>query len=423
MLDSTSIPIYLHFGYVPTSEDVLSSSNLVLVKESMHLPFQKSCEVSNLVKDGIKALDKTITDSVTNLLNYNSHVLPLSGGLDSRAILGGLLKNLDSSQIQLISIGSPKTWDFEIGQKIAKSTGLRYEAVDLSSISWDTKKLVQFAIQFGRPSTVFTNYLFSLIWSKYGKDKIYWSGFMGDPLAGSHLLPVDSNSWKLAIEKFAARESYSKNVQLTPPGFQVESLLPQKPLLKHTNLSYDEQLDFAVRQQCYIKPIVLFEKYNCQAPFLGTEWVKFILNVPRQYRWNQNLYKEILKQAYPKLFSLPTKTNFGLPLSASRLKSQFFRLLVHVRYSVAHRFFRNSSWSVHPATNYIDFDESLRARKDLKTVVYENLQDLKKRDIVGWIDIDKIWTRHQQRAGDYSDALTLLASLEINLKAQEVCAK
>ena len=325
MLDSASIPIYLHFGYVPTSEDVLVSTNEVWAKESIQLPMQKHCEIKGLVKDGIKALDTSITNSVTKLLNHNGHILPLSGGLDSRGILGGLLKNLDSSQIQLITIGLPKTWDFEIGQKVAHATGLRYETIDLSSIPWDTEKLVQFAMRFGRPSTVFIDYLFGQIWSKFGKDKMYWSGFMGDPFAGSHLLSVDSNSWELATQKFVARERFSKTVRLTPPGFQVESLLPPNPLLKHSTLSYDEQLDFAVRQQCYIKPIVLFEEYNCQAPFLATEWVKFILNVPRQYRWNQYLYKEILKQAYPKLFSLTTKTNFGLPLSTSRLKSQFFR--------------------------------------------------------------------------------------------------
>jgi len=123
------------------------------------------------------------------------------------------------------------------------------------------------------------------------------------------------------------------------------------------------------------------------------------------------------------LFSFPSKTNYGLGLNAPRWKCQLHRLLVRARYSVAHRFFPSSSWSVHPATNYIDFDKGLRERDDLKTVVYESLQDLKRRDIVGWIDIDGIWTRHQQNIGNYSDALTLLASLELNLKAQEVRAK
>jgi len=53
-------------------------------------------------------------------------------------------------------------------------------------------------------------------------------------------------------------------------------------------------------------------------------------------------------------------------------------------------------------------------------VVYESIQDLKKRRIVDWINIDAIWNRHQNRQANHADALTLLASLEINLKAREL---
>ena len=58
-------------------------------------------------------------------------------------------------------------------------------------------------------------------------------------------------------------------------------------------------------------------------------------------------------------------------------------------------------------------------RDDLRTLVYENIQDLKKRRIVDWIDIDGIWKRHQDQEENHADTLTLLASLEINLKLSE----
>lgn len=71
--------------------------------------------------------------------------------------------------------------------------------------------------------------------------------------------------------------------------------------------------------------------------------------------------------------------------------------------------------------NYIDFDRGLRERADLKAVVYENIKALKKRQIVDWIDVDAIWHSHQRMEGNYADALTLLASLEINLKQTNSC--
>lgn len=66
----------------------------------------------------------------------------------------------------------------------------------------------------------------------------------------------------------------------------------------------------------------------------------------------------------------------------------------------------------------VDFEEGLRPRSDLKTVVHESLQDLRKRDLVDWLDPEELWRQHQNRRRKHADALTPLASLEINLKTQ-----
>ena len=70
-------------------------------------------------------------------------------------------------------------------------------------------------------------------------------------------------------------------------------------------------------------------------------------------------------------------------------------------------------------TNYIDFDAGLREREDLRSLIKENLYDLNKRGIVDWLNIDRIWHRHQHKKANHADALIMLASLEINLKFQE----
>jgi len=181
-------------------------------------------------------------------------------------------------------------------------------------------------------------------------------------------------------------------------------------------LGYDEQLDFGIRQECYVKPLVLLSGYEYCTPFLHPEWVHFMLSLPRAYRQSQLLYKEILTSAFPRLFSLPVKNNHGLPLGAPRWRRQIRRVRLYSRAAVS-RLFPTLAYQVNPGVNYIDFDRGLRERADLKAVVYENIQDLKRRGIVDWIDIDSIWARHQARRANHADALTLLASLEINLKA------
>ncbi len=71
---------------------------------------------------------------------------------------------------------------------------------------------------------------------------------------------------------------------------------------------------------------------------------------------------------------------------------------------------------LNPHINYIDFDDAIRNRSDVKSVIYENIMDLNNRKIVDWIDIVDIWKNHQSKNGNYSDVLMTLASLEIHLK-------
>jgi len=416
MLEERLILSFLHFGYLPQIPRNLSSEPWVGNKSDACDTIRKSPNKPQLIAQGIHALKAAFQNIVGGM-----HIVPLSGGLDSRAILGGLLNAGLKNRIAMVTFGTPGTLDYEIGSYVAKRIGLRHEAIDLTRVKLDQEVLEKTIDEGGAWTYLIDSFYNRLISKRFGKDPTYWSGFMGDPLAGSHLLPTDSNSWREALDKFVKRNSFSRSIVLTPPGFRPEDVLPQSPLLNESHLSYDEQLDFGIRQQCCIKPLVLPEGYDYRAPFLQPDWVNFILSVPRRYREYQFLYKEILKEAYPKLFSLPTKTNFGLPLDAPKWQLQLQQLTLRVR-SAARRFFPSGSWGAHPMTNYIDFDQGLRARKDLKNVVYENIQDLKRHGIIEWLDINEIWNRHQRKQANYADVLILLASLEINLKVQEKSA-
>jgi hypothetical protein len=110
------------------------------------------------------------------------------------------------------------------------------------------------------------------------------------------------------------------------------------------------------------------------------------------------------------------KNNLGLPLDTSVWSKQARRVSLCAR-GLARRIAPNLCYTLSPGLNYIDFDRALRRRKDLQTTVGENIRDLKKRDIISWIDPEDIWRRHQRRRGNHADALILLASLEICLKA------
>src|SRR5690606_8381692 len=112
---------------------------------------------------------------------------------------------------------------------------------------------------------------------------------------------------------FLQKNRFSKTVSLTPPDFDAVTALPAAPLRSPDQLTYDEQLDFAVRQNRLIRNLVLPAGFAYETPFLQPEWVDFILSTPRAYRLQERLYHDVLIALYPGLFSLPVKA-MGIPL-------------------------------------------------------------------------------------------------------------
>jgi hypothetical protein len=425
ILTESDVSTYLHFGYLPDSATKFSDlfDEWPRIEEGLRLT--KESPPKLLMQEGVQLLKSVFKNVIAD--TSENHVLPLSGGLDSRAILCGLLENVNSHEIQAVTFGSRGTWDFEIGQQVARAAGVRCEPLDLTAESWkwDTNELVETAKQTARPVLIFGAFVNRAIALRFGTESVFWSGFMANALDGDHIvqkhIKEHSASWNEAKKHFIVLNRYANSVKLTPPNFEPENCLPAAPLADHTLVSYDDQIYFAVRDQCFLRHTVLPAGYEYRTPFLHPEWVRFTLGVPGRYRGvDRWLFKEILKTAYSQLFSLPIKPNFRLPPGEPMLYNavRARRAMLRVK-SVGRRLFPTMPWGLDPMTNYIDFNEGLRERKDIKDLVYENLQDLKKRNIIDWLDVDLIWKRHQRKQANHADALILLASLEIHMKAGE----
>jgi hypothetical protein len=418
MLDDNPIATILYFGFVPESASGQFAS---LCDWSMLGECKKwadHSDVASLIDEGVASLKVAFRHALAGIDAGKTHVLPLSGGLDSRAILGSLLDNVDHRQIQAVTFGTPGTWDYEIGRRVAQAAGVRHESIDLTSSQWkwSSAELIETAAKTERVAWVFDAHVNRHVPERFGRSPVYWSGFMGEALAGAHLPPCSSASWTDAKSYFVSWNRHCRSINLWPPHFKPEDKLPAVPFCDREVLSYDDQLDFAIRQQNLIRHIVLPAQYDYRTPFLQTEWLRFILNVPRCCRQRQHLYKEVLRAAYPRLFSLPAKNSYGLPLKSPHWRQYVRRQGLRLR-AAAKRFVPWIDWGTSPSINYMDFDRGLRERADLKTVIYENMQDLKKRGVIDWINVDTIWKRHHEHRGNHADALTLLASLEISLKS------
>ena len=421
MYDQDSVSFYLECGFFPqVVPGALTELFPRLFSGSNTRNVSQESE-SSLVGRGLDTLI-----SCFERVEGNEHVLPLSGGLDSRAILAGLMHAGLHKRITAVTFGSPGTYDFEIAAQIIKKYGLRHEVIDLSQIQVNTDKLLQAARDGGSRTFLFDAYYNSIVTRRFGSQVTYWSGFLGGELAGSHIPPEESTSWSQALSHFLTYNQLRHPVRLSRPGYDPRQSLPQSPIVDSGEMTYDDQLDFAIRQTNYIRRVVLSDKYDYQVPFLNPDWVDFILSIPRHLRLKKNLFKKILFELSSDLFRLPLANFNGCGLQASKRELSRRKRLVKSRKTLD-RDSRFAKWFLRPVwnwlgvfgtENYLDFQDAIRTRKDFQAVVRENVQDLDRRGLVGWLDGEALFKDHLNGACNNAMGLLLLSALEISIKAE-----
>jgi hypothetical protein len=366
---------------------------------------------SELLEAGKQALKESVDREVERSPSETQHVVPLSAGLDSRTILALLLAHpdVDAREITTVSFGTPTTWDFEIGQEVAQAADVRNTAVDLTadSFDWSLSSLREYVRQRDRPVRVLEGYVIMAILEGVSSDSVIWSGFMGDPTAGGHQPTTPSDSWMGAWEHFVANNQFAE--RLCSADFEPTATLPNEPYLERTELSYEEQLDFAHRQQCLIVPLVISDPERYKTPFVQPEWLSFSLNLPSHHRHNRSLFKDVVLDLAPTLFSMPTDANRGVPLNAGRIRE-----FVHRGRLFTTRKTRQTLGLGYlpPSTNYLDFARSFREPGQLRETAKTLLDDFAEREIASWLEPREIWTAHQS-GDDRADQIRALCTAEL----------
>ncbi len=411
---------YLHYGYLPDPH--ATADDFVAARMAGPEPPRRDRGAGELVREAGSVLQKVFRESIAAHGSRPLHVVPISGGVDSRAVLAGLLENLDRRQIVTFTYGTPGTWDFELGRRVAKHLSVEHHAFDLTSNdwSWDLAGLRATAEAAARPSWVFDRYVRRRLANEFGNEALFWTGYLGDVLGrrvGDYALggrPYQKKpSWSAAREVFAKEQRFIRGFQLAPLTYDPTRSLPASPLADRELLGFDDQLDFCVRHACYVRQVSMPEGSLWCAPFLHPEWVSFMLRIPRELREGENtLYNRTVCALYPTAFSVPTRNAYGLRLGASQWKRQAKRFWVRGTRKLM-RHWGGPSLEI----NYVDFDKAIRTRTDLAEAVETCLGELEASgaaDRLG-LPVNELWADHQRGRRDLGTALTLLASLAIEL--------
>lgn len=381
---------------------------------------RSSASDGNLTMLCLKVLKTAVERALAAAGNLN-HVVPLSGGLDSRAVLAALRSFLDSREIVCATFGVPGTFDFELPKCIIRKAEVQGEFVDLSETEWDLSRLITFARSCGSPIPVFHAYLNHQVRTRFDPLRtVYWSGFLGDALSGAHLPSTESTTWEVAKQQFRKRNLlFQKKHPLCGSGsitWDVDDLLPSHAVYPHLGgLSYDDQLDLGVRQAYYIKPHVLMRGYSYAAPFCDPDWIHLMLTLPREFRLRQRLYKACLLQLSPRLFEWPVKNNVGLPLTAARWR--LYAAKTRLRAARLFSTMRLMSPTTDPMMNYIDFTCELRKSNGLRRVINEAVTLLYEWEHIDKTVIGHLWSRLSHGHRGSGEMLLALGSVAINIVA------
>ncbi|MCD4819027.1 MAG: hypothetical protein K8S23_10085 [Candidatus Cloacimonetes bacterium] len=407
-MDLINLNSFLKFGYFLDYEN----PNIKFDFSGIEKEKYKNIPGEELIGIGIKLWKNAIQEQFkTN----KKHVVPLSGGLDSRAILAGLLEFTEAKNIYTYTFGSPDTYDYIIGNLVATKIGTNHSSFPLNQYIFTLQKEIKVSKRIDHQTFLFHHPPLEELDNKFA-NMIIWSGYIIDWVAGSHLPKQSCLNISDAVNYIHKKDTFVKSVELTNIKSVHLKHLFSTSFISPSILSYEEQIEASYHLKKYTAPHLLYKGFNYVLPVMNRDFFSFFLSLHQRYRKGCNLYKKMLLSNYQELFSLPTKTNLGLPLNASKIEINFNKI-VNKGKKVTNKFYpifteRNA--------NYLDFNNGIREREDLKKVIYESVMDLKKRKIVDWIDIDNIWDEHIKRKVNHADALLVLASLEIHLKAGKI---
>lgn len=411
---------YLYYGYTNLNSDLSWVPNVM----STPSPFS-----SYTIDDASKLFDYVIDKMLSGLPTDGYFIVPISGGWDSRILLGAILERFDSNQVKTVSYGTPGQLDFDIGCRIADKLNLEHYKVDLSEIELKWNELIDSVNR--SPWTYFPDAFFNeYIFTNFAQDDIILSGFMGDPLTGGHT--SSSKNKGETIQEFLSKERRVKQIWLPQKDYLPKEALPDIPE-QINGITYSELLDIGIRQSKCIAPIVTslntWTKWGGEVgrdkqtgalllcPFTDSTWASYWLRAPKDIKVNQRLYLKMMKHKFPKLAKIPSKYSLGLKPGkkmaylkkkyTSKFKRGVHRLLPTVGVkSVEH-------------LNYIDFDTAFRERKDYLELLDQSINYLHENNITPWLNIHEIKGMHMSYKANHSNALLLIIGLALNLANEE----
>ncbi len=410
---------YLHYGYIPElgfHQNFFQKLGFEKASDSdTEALFPEGINEDLLIKRGIQILD-SIFDELLNGLENEMHLIPFSGGLDSRLIIAAIRERVPEKNIQTVTFGSPGSFDYEIPKQISKKLNLNSNFINCLNLDFSLENLIKASLNGGRWTSTPDMYINQLSLF-YPQNINRWTGFFGGEIAGYYSKVNLGNLDKNYI-KFSEYQRRSKNFTLTQKNFSPHKSLLKIPFIPE-GLTAFEAIYIYNRSAAGALPILYPNNQTLISPFLHNKWIDFISKVPQEFRNNGILYEKILLEKYPEIMKFPTKNYNGLGLGSHSYSKTIFNFIkLKVNYE-RNRIFP-SLQNPPKGINYIYYKEAFKELPSLRNSIEVACISLEENNIIDWFSPRKILSDHLNNKNDYSQALLILLGLYVNLKAESI---
>jgi len=312
--DKTALKYFVTIGYVPG--DLTLFNNIVCLpggaeielgkgiysvrKRILYSSFNNTAKYQGadkheLINEGVSLLLK-ITGSLIGNNKNKKIILPITAGLDSKAILLALLNFVPSKDIQTFTFGYKDCKDLVGVPKIVKKYGLNHTTIKLDNILLSHEDIISFGQDSDFNKNLIEQPAHKFIIENYSTDDVaIYSGILGGSLSGSNKIDCDIDA---PLDTFIDIEKKGSG-NAANPAYSVlgESITDiDRDKIRITNATYDDY-DMLYRHERLIVPHFIWNRCNTVAPFCDERWISFWLSLPDSYRIKSRWFLKAIIQS------------------------------------------------------------------------------------------------------------------------------
>jgi hypothetical protein len=250
----------------------------------------------------------------------------ITSGFDARAIFSALLNVVAPERIVCCTFGAPGNVDFDRASFFTEGLGVEHVLDRRDHAEFSTEAALDHLVcqPPGLPRPI--SYPSARNKGMDFKGLPMTNGFLGDPLAGSHLGARAPTCFDEAVERFVQWNRKSSFIPtsldpavLLPAWYDPRHALPRRKLMASALMGFEDQLDLCYRQAQYVRVMGAShftedERRRFTAvgkrppatrhisPLADPRWQRSFLKLRREDRFGQRFYKEFLRTSYPHVF-------------------------------------------------------------------------------------------------------------------------